>query len=100
MYKKAVIRNNLLFILFGIDSTLVSTSNFHILDLNTYSWKTNYSALEAAPDSTNTTVPVGGGNNGSSKEDSGSEETKTASNLSSGAIGGIVAGIVAVVILK
>ncbi|KAG2233960.1 hypothetical protein INT48_009773 [Thamnidium elegans] len=74
-----------------------STSNFHILDLDTYSWKTDFSALEAAPDSTNTTVPAGEGNNGFSKDRSSPEEIKTASSLSSGAIAGIVVGILAVV---
>ncbi|GAA5804899.1 hypothetical protein HPULCUR_010408 [Helicostylum pulchrum] len=93
----AVIRNSSLFILFGIDSTLASTSNFHILDLDTYSWKTDFSALEAAPDSKNTTVPAGGGNNDSSKEGSGQQGNKTTSSLSSGAIAGIVVGILAVV---
>ncbi|KAI9259722.1 hypothetical protein EDC94DRAFT_151171 [Helicostylum pulchrum] len=88
----AVIRNSSLFILFGIDSTLASTSNFHILDLDTYSWKTDFSALEAAPDSKNTTVPAGGGNNDSSKEGSGQQDNKTTSSLSSGAIAGIVVG--------
>ncbi|KAI9263589.1 hypothetical protein EDC94DRAFT_607195 [Helicostylum pulchrum] len=96
----AVIRNSSLFIIFGIDSTLASTSNFHILDLDTYSWKTDFSALEAAPDSKNTTVPAGGGNNNSSKEGSSQQDNKTTSSLSLGSIAGIVVGILAVVILK
>lgn len=101
----AVLRNTSLFILFGIDSTLLATADFHVLNTDTYSWDATYyvnGAGSSIDGSNGNGTSTGGGNStttgGSSSNGKTQNETLTDDNgLSGGAIAGIVVGIVAVV---
>lgn len=107
----AVLRNNSLFILFGIDSTLLATSDFYVLNTDTYSWDATYYANGVSPtiDGTNnngTSIIGNGGNSGNSTTGGSTSndnqgkitDTKAGNNgLSGGAIAGIVVAIIAVV---
>lgn len=100
-----------MFILFGIDSTLLATSDFYVLNTDTYSWDSTYYANGVSPaidgaNNNSTSIIENGGNSGNSTTgDSTSNgnqgkviDTGAASNsLSGGAIAGIVVAIIAVV---
>ncbi|KAI9358465.1 hypothetical protein BD770DRAFT_72801 [Pilaira anomala] len=100
----AIIRKNSLFIIFGVDITLKSNSDFHILNLDTYSWETSFSTLGLASNPADTTPTGGnrvgsgsGGNNDSSSQKDQSNKETNSSGLSSGTIAGIVIGVIALV---
>lgn len=102
----AVVRNNSLFILFGIDSTLAATADFHILDLTTYSWVNTYYANGSVPVTSATNSTNGNSNNNNNNNNNSNNNSNSNSKadsdtdkggLSSGAIAGIVVGIVAAV---
>lgn len=101
MYLLAVLRNASLFILFGIDSTLLATADFHVLNTDTYSWDATYYANGAVSsiDGVNGNGTSTGGNSTTTGGSSSSDKMQdTVSNgLSGGAIAGIVVGIIAVV---
>ncbi|KAG2194101.1 hypothetical protein INT47_011769 [Mucor saturninus] len=98
----AVIKNNLLFIFFGIDTTLLATSDFHILDLKSFTWQKNYYATGIVPSTTNltesgtsTSIPPTKATGGSSSESQAAiSETQ---GLSHGAVAGICVGIFAII---
>lgn len=86
----------MLFIMFGIDSTLLATDDFHVFNVDKFDWESTYS--------TNGTDSIGNtGNNGDANSDNNQNDPKdddkdiTNNNLSSGAIAGICVGIVAAV---
>ncbi|KAK4511996.1 mannosyl-oligosaccharide alpha-1,2-mannosidase [Mucor velutinosus] len=99
----AVLRNASLFILFGIDSTLLATADFHVLNTDTYSWDATYYANGAVSsiDGVNGNGTSTGGNSTTTGGSSSSDKMQdTVSNgLSGGAIAGIVVGIIAVIAL-
>jgi hypothetical protein len=79
--------------MFGIDSTLLATADFHVLDLNSFTWQTNYYAN--GPTSNATDSPGTTSNNGNSA--SSSTSYNGGEGISSGAIAGIAVAAVAVV---
>jgi hypothetical protein len=100
-----------LFILFGIDSTLLATSDFYVLNTDTYSWDSTYYANGVSPAidgaNNNSTSIIGNGGNSGNSTTGGSTsngnqgkviDTSGGNNgLSGGAIAGIVVAIIAVV---
>ncbi|KAI8640246.1 hypothetical protein BD408DRAFT_243153 [Parasitella parasitica] len=94
----AVLSNNSLFILFGIDSTLLATSDFYVLNTDTYSWETTYhadgtqSSIDGTNNSANSTL-VTNIPSSKDKQDAGSQDR----GLSKGGIAGVVVGIVAAI---
>ncbi|KAI8885403.1 hypothetical protein K501DRAFT_332000 [Backusella circina FSU 941] len=87
-----VLRDNTLFIFFGIDQSLLGTSSFHALDVENYQWIANYQA--------NAVLSPSGGDSGSGSSSSGNESQNASTNqsspsLGSGAIAGIVVGVLA-----
>lgn len=118
----AVLRNNSLFILFGIDSKLSATSDFYVLNTDTYSWDATYYANGASStidgaNNNGTSVIGDGGNNGTSVIGNGGNNGNSTTGgstsndthgkgtdskvdnkgLSGGAIAGIVVAIIAMV---
>lgn len=97
----AVIRNNALFILFGIDNTKFAGSDFHVMDLDSYTWQTQFDANKGSSNSNNNNGNGSNNNNSSSNNNSNSgkngDGATTSKSISSGAIAGIVVGVVAVI---
>lgn len=95
-----------MFIIFGIDTTLLATSDFHILDLKSYTWQRNYYATGVVPNTTPSTEPSSTSTNipstKSTTEDSVSQVplSSETQGLSHGAVAGICVGIFALVIMK
>ncbi|EPB84359.1 hypothetical protein HMPREF1544_08878 [Mucor circinelloides 1006PhL] len=96
----AVLRNKSLFILFGIDNTLLATADFHVLNTDTYSWEATYYANSIGPSNGNdTSVGTTGGSNNKEQSETVGDLRPDNRGLSSGAIAGIVVGIIAVIAL-
>ncbi|KAL9551605.1 hypothetical protein MBANPS3_004182 [Mucor bainieri] len=109
----AVLRNKSLFILFGIDSTLLATADFHVLNTDTYSWDATYYVNGVGPlidgghgngtssGSGNSTTTGGSSSNDETQSDAsnGPSSGNNDGGLSGGAIAGIVVGIIAVIAL-
>lgn len=107
----AVLRNNSLFVLFGIDSKLLATSDFYVLNTDTYSWDATYyangasSTIDGANNNGTSVIGDSGNNSNSTTGGSASNDTQDTvtdtevgnKGLSGGAIAGIVVGIIAVV---
>jgi hypothetical protein len=96
LYYLAVLKNNSLFIMFGIDNTLLATNDFHVLNVQTYNWDTTYSVDSNASSNGNLSSD-GAGNPSSNDQNSGGKSIGEPSGLSSGAIAGICVGVVAAV---
>lgn len=107
----AVLRNNSLFVLFGIDSKLSATSDFYVLNTDTYSWDATYysngasSTIDGANNNGTSVIGDGGSNGNSTTGGSTSNDTHGKvtdseddnKGLSGGAIAGIVVAIIAMV---
>ncbi|CAO3638906.1 unnamed protein product [Mucor hiemalis] len=91
----AIVRNNAVFILFGIDNSKLAQSDFHVMDLESYTWQTKFDANKGSPIPNNNN----NSNNNSTNSTTGNGKGKgtSDSSISSGAIAGIVVGVVAVV---
>ncbi|CAO3612486.1 unnamed protein product [Cunninghamella echinulata] len=80
-----------LFIIFGGDASNFELSDFHMLDVKTWTWLDNFSA-SGQPQVNNND---GSGSNGSNNSGSGNGKSTESSSISSGAIAGIIIGVVA-----
>lgn len=82
-----LINNSSLFIMFGIDNTGTSRNDFSILDINTWTWQSDF-MMNNSTNSSNGSSD--NGNNGSNGDDGGN-----GGGISGGAIAGAVVGSVA-----
>jgi hypothetical protein len=102
VHSLAVLKNNALFILFGIDNTKLATNDFHVLNTQTYQWMTSYSAGSNDANSANNPNGANGANNsGTNPINDGANNAAQAKDggtgLSSGAIAGICVGVIGAV---
>ncbi|KAI9470546.1 MAG: hypothetical protein EXX96DRAFT_584765 [Benjaminiella poitrasii] len=87
----AVIKNNSLFVLFGIDTMLQATPDFHVFNLETNTWQANFYANGFEP----TFVDNSTANNTTNSK--AQEDGPSDSGLSGGAIAGICVGVIGVI---
>ncbi|ORZ20775.1 hypothetical protein BCR42DRAFT_489243 [Absidia repens] len=87
----AVLYNNVyLFIIFGADEVTMSMNDFHVLNVQNWSWVTQFSA-NGLPDAN------GNGNGNGNNSSTGGKNSDDPTPISGGAIAGIVIGVVAAI---